>query len=320
LAKCDLTTQMVQEFTELQGVIGGLYAAAQGEAEEVHQAIYDHYKPEGLEDSCPRTKVGAVVSLADKLDSVIGGFAVGQEPTGSSDPFALRRQANGIVKVLVEHALPVALKPLISQGLNSLSVDWQKPQHEVFALVLAFLEERLKFYLETGHRLRYDTVRAVLAAGWESPLEAARRAEALESIRGSGDSEALSVAAKRIKNILAKSASASDWEAGEVDEGLLEEGPEKQLHENYVAAADGAGKLAASGEFEKALEIIAALRPAVDRFFDKVLVMAEDRTVRQNRLRLLGKLDALFSGIALFAEIVPGPADVDASTSKNSDK
>jgi glycyl-tRNA synthetase beta chain len=221
---------------------------------------------------------------------------------------------------LVEHALPVALKPLISQGLNSLSVEWRKPQHEVFASVLAFLEERLKFYLETGHRLRYDTVRAVMAAGWESPLEAACRAEALESIRGSGDCEAISVAAKRIKNILAKSASSSDWEAGEVDEGLLVEEPEKTLYENFVATADEAGRFAASGEFEKALEIIAGLRPAVDRFFDKVLVMAEDRAVRQNRLRLLGKLDALFSGIAHFAEIVPGPADVDASTSKNSDK
>lgn len=320
LSKCDLTTQMVKEFTELQGVVGGLYAAAQGEPEEVHQAIYDHYRPEGLDDSCPRTKVGAVVSLADKLDSVIGGFAIGQEPTGSSDPFALRRQGNGIVKVLVEHALPLLLRPLVEQGMNALTLDWQKPQPEVFSSVLAFFEDRLKFYLETGRKLRYDTVRAVLAAGWDSPLEATRRAEALEAIRGSEDADALSVAAKRIKNILAKSAKASDWQAGEVDEGILEAGPEKKLYQAYVAASDEAGSFAAAGNFEKALGVIAGLRPVVDLFFDKVLVMAEDRAVRQNRLRLLGKLDALFSGIAQFAEIVPGPANVDASTLKNSDK
>ena len=163
LCKCDLTTQMVKEFTELQGVVGGLYAAAQGEPEEVYQAIYDHYKPEGLEDTCPRSKVGAVVSLADKLDSVVGGFAIGQEPSGSSDPFALRRQGNGIVKVLVECALPLSLRPLVEQGMNALNVEWQKPQPEVFSSILAFLEERLKFYLETGRKIRYDTVRAVLA-------------------------------------------------------------------------------------------------------------------------------------------------------------
>ncbi len=303
LCKCDLTTQMVQEFTELQGVVGGLYAAAQGEPEGVANAIYDHYKPAGLEDSAPRSLVGAVVSLADKLDSVVGGFAVGQEPTGSSDPFALRRQGNGIVKVLVEYSLPIALRPLIEQSLNSLTIEWQKSQSEVFSGVLDFLGERLRYYLETARGLRYDTVRAVVAVGSDVPAEACKRAEALEKIRGGEDFAALSIAAKRIKNILAKSATASDWQAGDVDISLLESGPEADLHAAYVVTAEAAGKLASSGEYGKALESIAALRPAVDRFFDKVLVMAEDRAVRENRLRLLGKLDELFSGIAQFAEI-----------------
>jgi len=303
LSKCDLTTQMVQEFPELQGVVGGLYAWAQGEPAEVHEAIYDHYKPEGLDDGCPRSKIGVVVSLADKLDGIVGGFAIGQEPTGSSDPFGLRRQGNGIVKVLVEHSLGLPLKPLVQQAISVLNVDWKRPQHEVFGSVMDFLEERLKFYLESGRRLRYDTVRAVVAAGWESPLEAARRAEALERIRGGENFIALSVAAKRIKNILAKSATASDWQPGEVNADLLEPGPERELFEAYVGASVEAGKLAVAQEFEKALESIAALRPAVDLFFDKVLVMTEDPTLRENRLRLLGKLDALFSGIAQFAEI-----------------
>ncbi len=314
LSKCDLTTQMVQEFTELQGVVGGLYAAAQGEPEEVAQAIYDHYKPEGPEDSSPRTRIGAVVSLADKLDSVVGGFAIGREPTGSSDPFALRRQGNGIVKVLVEHALPLPLKVLIENAVSSVNVEWARPQHEVFGSLVAFFEERLKYYLETGRQLRYDTVRAVVAAGWENFTDAARRADALEKIRQSENFSALSVAAKRIKNILAKSASAQDWQPGNVDPELLEEGAEEQLFETYVAVADRAGKFSQASEYEKALETIADLRPLVDRFFDKVLVMAEDRKLRENRLRLLSRLDNLMSGIAHFAEIEGGASNVGAST------
>jgi glycyl-tRNA synthetase beta chain len=320
LCKCDLTTQMVQEFTELQGVVGGLYATAQGEPEGVAEAIYDHYRPEGFEDRAPRSLAGAVVSLADKLDSVVGGFAVGQEPTGSSDPFALRRQGNAIVKVLVENSMPIALRPLVDLALNSLTIAWRKAQSEVFSSVLDFLAERLRYYLETVRGLRYDTVRAVMAAGWDVPVEAAKRAEALEKIRGGENFGPLSVAAKRIKNILAKSATASDWQPGDVDTSLLEKGPEKDLHKAYGATAEGAGRLASAGEYQRALEAIAGLRPAVDKFFDKVLVMAEDRAVRENRLRLLGKLDDLFSGLAQFAEIATGPADVDASTSKSSDE
>ncbi|MCJ7504046.1 MAG: glycine--tRNA ligase subunit beta [Acidobacteriia bacterium] len=314
LCKSDLTTQMVQEFPELQGVVGGLYASAQGESSQVSEAIYDHYLPQGAEDRCPRSMVGAIVSLADKIDSVVGGFAVGHEPTGSSDPFALRRQGNGIIKVMVENSLPLPLRLLVERALNILTIEWRKPQLEVFRAVLEFLEDRLRYYLETVRRLRYDSVRAVLAAGWDVPVDALWRAEALERVRGSENFESLSLAAKRIKNILGKSATAEDWRPGEVDAGILEEGPERELYVAYGSAAAEAGQLTASGEYDKALAAIAGLRPAVDRFFDKVLVMTGDRGVRQNRLRLLGKLDQLFSGIARFAEIVGGPGDVDAST------
>ncbi len=316
LAKCDLTTQMVQEFPELQGVVGGLYARAQGEQAEVPDAIYDQYLPQGLDDKCPRSAVGAVVSLADKVDSVAAGFAVGHEPTGSSDPFALRRQANGIVKVLLELSLAVRLKPVLEQALSALNIRWRKPQAEVFSSLLDFMLERLRYYLETARKLRYDTVRAVLAAGWDPPLGALRRAEALQAMRGREDLEALSIAAKRIRNILSKSASASDWQPGEVDTSLLQEGPEGGLYTAFVLERDKAARLVEAGDYRQALEAIATLRPYVNRFFDKVLVMAEDRTLRQNRLRLLGKLDELFSGIAHFAEIASPPSHVDASTSK----
>jgi len=312
LCKCDLTTQMVQEFPELQGVVGGLYARAQSvepEEDEVADAIYDHYRPVGAEDSCPRSIVGAVVSLADKLDSVAGGFALGHEPTGSSDPFALRRQGNAIVKVLLELHLPLDLKEAAQLALQTLDIPWRVPQVEVFEHLLKFFEERLKYDLESLRGFRYDTVRAVLAAGWDVPGDALARAEALQALRGSADLEALCVAAKRIKNILSKSASAKDWEAGDVDSELLKESAERELAEAFARVSGEVASLRKSGEYRPALEKISTLRPSVDLFFDKVLVMAEDLTLRQNRLRLLGKLDGLFSGIASFAEIASGSRD-----------
>jgi glycyl-tRNA synthetase beta chain len=301
LAKCDLTTQMVQEFPELQGVVGGLYARAQGEDEEVTQAIYDHYRPMGAEDAVPRTLAGAIVSLADKVDAVAGGFALGKEPSGSSDPFGLRRQGNGIIKVLLEFALPIALRPVIERALVQLDVRWQRPREEVLERVMQFLGDRLAFYLESVRGLRLETVRAVLAAGWEVPCDASARARVLEGIRGSDDFRALTAAAKRIKNILSKSAASSDWSPGEVDAAMLREIAEKSLFERFREIEEKSSGRAKAGDYGTALRLIAGLRPAVDLFFDKVLVMAEDRALRQNRLRLLAALDGLFSGIAHFA-------------------
>lgn len=301
LCKCDLTTQMVQEFPELQGIVGGLYARAQRFGEEVADAIYDHYLPKSMEDDCPRSAIGAVVSLSDKIDSVAGGFAFGREPTGSSDPFALRRQANGVIKILAELALPIPLTALIEEALVDLDVRWQKPREEVLRSVVEFFRERLRYYLET--RFRYDTVRAVLGAGWDPPLEALERAEALEAIRGGEDFQALCAAAKRIRNILTKSASGEDWQLGEVDQKLVEGGPESELLARYGGVASAVASLWKAGQYQEALEKLAELRPAVDRFFDKVLVMAEDNAVRQNRLRLLRDLNVLFSEKADLSEI-----------------
>jgi glycyl-tRNA synthetase beta chain len=303
LCKCDLTTQMVQEFTELQGVVGGLYARAQGEPEEIAVAIYDHYLPLGAEGASPRTRVGALVSLADKLDSVVAGFASGYEPTGSSDPFALRRQANGLIKVILENSFPLNLKEAANKAIDKLDIQWRKPREEVRARVLDFFAERLRYYFESVRGFRYDTVRAVVAAGADLPADAQARAEAMEALRGGEDFEALSAAAKRIRNILAKSATSEDWEPGEVALEFLSEPQEKDLYDAY-GMVDGEVERRREGrEYRRALEEISTLRPAVDRFFDKVLVMAEDQKVRQNRLRLLAKLDKLFSGIAHFAEI-----------------
>jgi glycyl-tRNA synthetase beta chain len=283
--------------------VGGLYAKAQGELEEVSTAIYDHYLPMGAEGNSPRTLVGALTSLADKVDSVVAGFAAGYEPTGSSDPFALRRQANGVIKVILDKLLPLSIKETINKAIDVLDIQWRNPREEVRARVVDFFAERLRYHFESVLGFRYDTVRAVVAAGADHPADAQARAEAMEALRGGEDFEALSAAAKRIRNILAKSATVADWQAGEILPELLTEPQERDLYEAYGTIVRDAAVQSAGREYRSALEGISTLRPAVDRFFDKVLVMAEDREVRQNRLHLLKKLDELFSGIAHFAEI-----------------
>lgn len=312
LSKCDLTTQMVQEFTELQGVIGGLYARAQGEPAGVADAIYDHYRPAGLEDSCPRTRAGAVVSLADKLDSVIAGFAAGLEPTGSSDPFALRRAGNGIVKLAAE-ALPglnltrqgteAALGPAVAGLIGQNSAAAQ----DLAQRVEDFLRERLEFYLRDAVGLRYDTVRAVLRPTRLLqdlvPSEALSRARALERIRDTEDFIILASAAKRTRNIR-KSVDPEDLIGESPDERLFVEPSERSLFTAYFHARDQVGRLAAGGDFEQAFRVLAALRPQVDAFFDNVRVMADDLALRRNRLALLQWLnEGLFTSLADLAEI-----------------
>ncbi len=314
LCKCDLTTQMVQEFAELQGVVGGLYAKTQGELEDVATAIYDHYLPQGAEDRCPRSLAGALVSLADKLDGVLGGFAAGHEPTGSSDPFAIRRQANGIIKVLLEVVLPIDLDLEIELTLDTLHEGLNFDLGQVTDAAKKFMRERLTFYLENVAGLRYDTVRAAMGAHWlmfES-LEIMARARAIERIRSSDDFLSLSQSAKRIRNILKKSAKPSDYEGGTLDSQRLEAGPERGLYEAYERVRDQAAQKRAEGDIYGALESVASLRPPVDLFFDKVLVMAEDPEVRRNRLQLLVTLDRLFTEDADLSEIEK--PNVDAST------
>jgi glycyl-tRNA synthetase beta chain len=309
LCKCDLTTQMVQEFTELQGVVGGLYARAQGEQEEVWQAIYDHYKPVNIEDQCPRSLVGSVVSLADKLDAVIAGFAVGLEPSGSSDPFGLRRAGNGIVKIAIEatpgldlYRLAIRTQEENKQFLEDrLTSGWKR--------VEAFLSERVAFYFESVARLRYDTVRAVLSPqvvdSWNVPSRSLARAQALETARDSGDFQAVAAAAKRTRNILTKSAKPEDFGAATSVSGELLRAPEEgELYSSFEAARAELAELEAKSDYAGGFHRLAKLRSVVDRFFDKVMVMDPDAAVRANRLRMLADLDALaFRRFADLSEI-----------------
>jgi glycyl-tRNA synthetase beta chain len=315
LAKADLTTELVKEFTELQGIVGGLYAQVQplddelkSEVQgEIAKAIYDHYKPESMEDKVPRTIEGAVLSIADKADTIAGMFALGLIPSGSKDPFALRRQANGIVRTIAECKLPFRL----SEIMNDARARYQGSEAEkkfsnadYAGAIRNFFWERVEFYLKEARGYAYDVVAAVLAADADDVVDVAARAEAVSKVRGSADFESISSAFKRTKNILRQAEENKRHIADRVDPSALLEDSEKALATLVPQVARAVEKLRASGDYQAALMEIAKLRPAVDKFFDKVMVMVEDDNLRANRLALLQTLIKEFSTIADFSEIV----------------
>lgn len=308
LAKADLTTELVKEFTELQGVVGGLYARAQGLPGDVATAIYDHYKPESVEAAAPCNIEGAVVSIADKADSIAGMFALGLQPSGSKDPFALRRQANGIVKTIAEHKLRLGLRQLFldaqKQYKGSEAAKKFSTADKTETALHGFLRERLDFCLREVRGFAYDVVNAVLAAGADDIVDAITRAQALSEVRSSSDFEAIATSFKRMKNILRQASSGGKQAAKEVNQALLQEAAEKSLAEQAAARVAVVERHKQSGNYRDALAEISKLRPAIDAFFDKVMVMAEDERLRANRLALLQKLLSDFSTIADFSEIV----------------
>ncbi|MGA8492679.1 MAG: glycine--tRNA ligase subunit beta [Terriglobales bacterium] len=316
LAKTDLTTELVKEFTELQGIVGGLYASVQeldagmpdATRQAIAQAIYDHYKPESMEDSVPRSVEGAVLSIADKADSIAGMFALGLQPTGSKDPFALRRQANGIVKTIAEKKLPLGSTQLFTDAREAYRGS---PAERKFSVAIdypgalrTFFRERLEFYLRDVLGFKYDVVNAVLAAGSDDIVDAIVRAEAVAKVRPSADFESISIAFKRITNILRQAAETGKQVASAIDVSAFKEAAEKELAALIPRAAETVHALRAQHEYERALLEISKLRPAVDLFFDKVMVMVDDERVRANRLALLQSLLKEFSTIADFSEIV----------------
>ncbi len=304
LAKCDLATEMVREFTELQGIVGGLYARAQGEPVEVADAVYDHYRPVGLDDPIPRNLTGCAVALADKLDSVVGCFAVGVIPTGSSDPYALRRAALGIVKIILDKKLPLSLS--LSVGAAAKTLVTLKPKRGVTPAqetqILDFIHDRAKFVFREREGFGYDEVSAVFRAGADDLVDAQKRLVALKAIRKSKNFEPLAVSFKRIRKILEK-ANVPARDGHHVNPDLFESPAERDL---YSAVRDAASKVQAqkrAGKYQEALEVIAGLRKAVDQFFDAVMVMAENEAVRNNRLALLAELLREFTTVADFSEI-----------------
>ncbi len=316
LAKTDLTTELVKEFTELQGIVGGLYARVQQLDETLPEAtrlaiagtIYDHYKPESTDDDVPRSIEGAVLSLGDKADTIAGMFALGLVPSGSKDPFALRRQANAIVKVIAEKKLPLRLNDLMRDaraGYQRSEAEKKFVDDEKYSESIAlFFRERLEFYLRDVRGYNYDVVKAVLGADAEDVVDVLQRAEAVKQVLHMPEFQAIGAACKRMRNIL-KQAEEKGIKPAATFEDLSDSAPEEK---NLVGYVEGNGPkvedLRKKKEYSDALKLLSTARQPVDAFFDKVMVMVDDAKLRANRLALLRTLLKEFSTIADFSEIV----------------
>jgi glycyl-tRNA synthetase beta chain len=311
IAKTDLTTELVKEFTELQGIIGGLYARAQGHGESVAQAIYDQYTPASIEDRIPNTVEGQLFGIADRIQTIVAMFGIGMAPTGSKDPFALRRAANAIVKILAESGLPLTLTDVLDSYTGIVYADKDNKRkdisrdidsNETLLSVRAFLRERLNFYLKDVRGFAYDVVNAALAADADDVRDAIARAEALTAARESEDFAAISAAFKRIKNIL-RQAEEKGF-AIQAASGVVLSAEAQQLADAAAALAPEVALLRQERAYGEALGRIATLRPVVDAFFDKVMVLDPDPAIRGAHLGLIDEVLRSFSGIADFSEIV----------------
>jgi glycyl-tRNA synthetase beta chain len=316
LAKADLTTELVKEFTELQGIVGGLYARAQQldsslpEATRfaIADAIYDHYKPESTEDSVPRSIEASVLSIGDKADTIAGMFSLGLVPSGSKDPFALRRQANGIVKVIAERKLPLRLSDMMRDaraGYQGSDAETKFVDIAKFSeSVRTFFRERLEFYLKDVREYAYDVVKAVLAADSDDVVDTLARAEAVKQVLQMPEFLAIGAACKRMRNILRQAEEKGISPAGRFHALPDSADEEKKLAAYIEVNGPRVEALRKKREYGDALMLLSTAREPVDAFFDKVMVMVEDEKVRANRLALLRTLLKEFSTIADFSEIV----------------
>ena len=302
LCKTDLTTEMVREFSKLQGVVGGLYAGVQGMEPAVSEAIYDHYLPVSSEDRVPRGLAGAMVAMADKLDTLAGAFCLGLVPTGSRDPLGLRRQAMGLIRILLEKELDLSCEGMLAKAYEGVRGFADRSLEETCLTFRNFLQDRMRFlFREQG--FRYDEINAVLEVCWDHPVESRKRLGAIAGMRESSDFQSLAISFKRIKNILLK-AEADPQAACVIDPALFATPEESLLHGQVVSLDHGISKAIRAGRHQAALGMMASLRPAVDSFFDRVLVMDEDPGVRRNRLALLAFLLQTFLKVADVSEMV----------------
>ena len=290
LCKCDLLSAMVGEFPDLQGIMGAYYALADGENPEVAAAVREHYQPRGAGDALPGTLTGAAVALADKLDTLAGIFAIGQKPSGTKDPFALRRAAIGVLRIILESRFDLDLGELVAQAVKLQPVQQAGCAEEVLSYIL----ERLRaHYQEAG--VASEIFDAVLATGSRRPLDFDARVNAVAAFRSLPEAESLAAANKRIANILKKSAAEA---AASVDVSLLQVDAERALHAALEGVSAGVEADLGSRRYNAALTTLAGLRPAIDAFFNDVMVNDPDPALRANRLALVGRVRELFSGVA----------------------
>ena len=297
LSRCDLLSDLVGEFPELQGTMGSYYAAADGEVSDVSRALGEFYQPRFSGDAIPATAVGRCVAVADKLDSLVGIFGIGSAPTGDRDPFALRRAAIGLLRIVIEADIALDLRAAIDFALATYAGVKLVP--DTAELVYTFVRERLRgYYLERG--TPNDVCAAVFAKDPSAPAEVARRLVAVTHFRALPAAQALAAANKRIANILKK---LDIPPADTIDDARLIDPAERELARRYAALAPAAEQLFAAREYSRYMELLAGLREPVDAFFDNVMVMSEDLALRGNRLALLARLHALFTRVADIARL-----------------
>jgi glycyl-tRNA synthetase beta chain len=304
LAKADLTTGMVGEFPELQGIMGAHYARGEGMKPEIADAIEDHYRPIGASEEMPRGDLGALVGLADRLHQLVGIIGIGEKATGAADPFGLRRAAIGVLRILLDRGYHLSLSTAIEDTAASFSGVTLGP--DVLRQVLDFLRGRLK--AQWSDELPPDLVEAVLSAGFDDVVDARKRLEALAEVKARPDFVPLAVAFKRVANIQEK---AGGTGAARVDPALLRDDAERRLHAELERVEAEAQALRERRNYPAVLRNVATLEPAVARFFDDVLVMAEEPALRANRLGLMRRVASLFADLADFrkiqAELPPQP-------------
>jgi glycyl-tRNA synthetase beta chain len=301
LAKADLQTEVVGEFPELQGVMGRKYALLQGEAEAVAAAIEDHYKPQGPSDRVPAEPVSIAVALADKLDTLVGFWAIDEKPTGSKDPYALRRAALGVIRILVENGLRLALRPTLAEALHGFALAEVAPA-DAIADLLSFFHDRLKVYLR-DKGARHDLIDSVISPQEDDLLPIVSRVAALGIFLDTEDGKNLLAGTKRAANILAAEEKKGTAVAESVEPTLFAEDAERALSDAVNHAARDAGQAIEAQDFSGAMRALSALREPVDSFFEQVLVNDEDAAVRANRLALLSRIREATGRVADFSKI-----------------
>lgn len=296
LCKADLVSQMVYEFPKLQGIMGREYASRTGELPEVSRAIYEHYLPRFSGDDLPECLEGSVIAIADRIDTITGCFGIGLMPTGSEDPYALRRQALGIIQIILGKSLRIPLQEIMDRAINELKDKINRKPAEVLEDVRLFFRARVQnLFLSQGYP--YDLIEAVLTGELEDLVITKKKLEALVKFRERTDFKTLMVGFKRVINIL------RNHEAAPLDPGLLKEDAEKNLYSSYVQVREHAARSTAQEDFLEALQAMSKLKPAIDRLFDEVMVMVEDDKIRGNRLALLWLITAIFSSIGDFSKV-----------------
>jgi glycyl-tRNA synthetase beta chain len=297
LCKADLVTGMVGEFPKLQGIVGREYARIQGEKPEVAEAIYEHYLPAFAGDRLPRSPIGDIVSMADRLDTIVGCFGVGLVPTGTADPFGLRRHALAIIRIILEKKYALALTELIEASGKLLTEKMERPFADVKKEVLDFFRVRFQhFLLDKGYS--FDVIEATFSASFNELLDVQGRVDALVEAKKLKDFESIVIGSKRAINILKGSAS-----VGHVDPSLFQEAAEKGLYESFVGMKDKVESHLNRQDYRAALLVLIQLKKPIDDFFDKVMVMIEDKKIRDNRLALLSQISQLFLRIADFSKL-----------------